>query len=259
MGNNEPLPPPPPPGFTPPPQQPQYSPPPQQYAPQQYAPQQYPPQQYAPVPQAPVPPKKNTGLIIGAAVVVVAAIVGGIVLLGGDDDKKSTGGSDNSVQISIDDSTPTDDTLVITVPVSNGNDDPNTTLGDEETAKTVTDDSKAFTVLVPSGLNVDTRQLPNDGNPISHISASADIKAYNDTHDTYGFSVLLAGPQLNVSVLDMLNYLAPKDGVCTSETEAAPVPSLYGDATVWLLEGCGTNGLFAKVIMAVPKLVLQQI
>jgi len=269
MGNNESFPPPPP-GNTPPPppgqpqqpyypptqpqpqyQQPQY----QQPAPGQYPTQQMPqqggyPPQYGQMPPAmpPAAPKKKTGLIIGVGVVVVAAIVAAVVLLGGDDKKKASTGTDSPV------TSANNGTIVLTVPGDTtipvvNTDAPNTSLGDGDVIY-ATDDTGAFTVMVPSDMTYDTGSFDANGNTFARVAASYDLQAFFDGDDEYGWLVVVAGTETGFTAQSMLDGLSPSDG-CASSTDRPTSPTMFGDAIVRIFEGCGTSGTSAKAILAV--------
>lgn len=253
MGNNESLPPPPPPGFNPPPpqqpQQPQYAPPPGQYTPppQQFPPQ-YAPQQYPPA-MPPAAPKKKTGLIIAGVVVVAAIIVGVVVATGGDDKKKTTLGSDDSV-LSTDETSPSDDTLVITVPNSTGSSTDDTVPG-EDGMTTVKDDTGTFVALIPEGWEFDTRPITGKAT-IAQVKGSPVMDEFNSGDDGAGFAIVVAKPEQQLSAQAMLNGLSPKAGVCTTQIDTdPPQDTLFGPAIVRRFDGCGSAGGAGKVIMAV--------
>ena len=50
---------------------------------------------------------------------------------------------------------------------------------------------------------------------------------------------------------DVVNQLDPGTEVCTTRTPEVGYPTAVGPASVLLLDGCGTGGTFAKVIMAI--------
>ncbi len=233
----------------------------------------YPPQGYAPVP-SPEPPKNKSGLIIAGALLAIAAAVGAFLLFSGGDDKKSTTlGGDDTTDLTTDvtsatlggssptlstpetgvvTTSPTEATLVITLPpTTEGPPTTATSPPDDSGVQTVTDDTGLFTVILPSNFLFDTAPIEGDAGTFAHISGSADLDAYSAENDTFGISILGAQADQMGTADDFVNQLDPGVEVCTTRTPEAGFPTAVGPASVLLLDGCGSNGTFAKVIMAI--------
>ncbi len=194
--------------------------------------------------------------IIAGAVTVVSVIVVAIVLLTGDD-KTSSSPTTESVAVSTTVVASTtvapQTTLVITTP--------STTVAAPTTAPTpdttepgvsvFTDDTNTFTVLLLDTFETDTTPIDQDGTQIANVTGATDIAAFSkdDDHDTFGISVS-AGPSDQMpSAAELLASADPGDTVCTDRTSKPGYPTLNGDAEVLLLDGCGTDGQSAKVVM----------
>ena len=195
--------------------------------------------------------------IIAGAVTVVSVIVVAIVLLTGDDKTSSSPTTDSvAVSTTVVASTTVvpQTTLVITTP--------STTLAAPTTAPTTpdtsepgvsvfTDDTNTFTVLLLDTFETDTTPIDQDGTQIANVTGATDIEAFSqdDDHDTFGISVS-AGPSDQMpSAAELLASADPGDTVCTDRTSKPGYPTLNGNAEVLLLDGCGTDGQFAKVVM----------
>ena len=276
MGNNEPLPPPPPP--PPPPGQPNVPPipappsgPMPQYQPTQPVPpaQGYPstqayPQQTPPAAPTPEPKKNNVPWIIAGAVAVIAAVVGAVLVFGGgDDDSTPTlGGDDTEVTFpisvlptSVPDTQPApEDTLVITAPETT---QPLETVAPTvapggDGVITVTDDTGSFTLILPDTFQTDTAPIDAQGVQFAQVSGSEDLQSYVNDHDTFGITVLGAPADQVATAVELLDIFDPGAEVCTERVPQSGYVTALGTAEVLLLDGCGTGGASAKVIMAVP-------
>jgi hypothetical protein len=246
MGSNDQFPPPPPPG-----QPPQPNWPPQQpgFPTQQVPTQAYPQQAYVPAVAA---PKKGNGLLIGGGLVVVAALVGGVVLLtGGDDDKKST-----ITLAPITSSTLAPETTasnpVITLPPTTAGTDVPTTIEDNGLIE-VTDDTGTFSMILPNDLELDTTTITTADTPpitIPSISAAEGIASYNTDDVTFGVTAISVGPDLGHNAEQVMAFLEPAEGTCTSRSVEIGRPTAVGAANVVSLSGCGV-GAGNKVLMVV--------
>lgn len=206
-------------------------------------------------------PEENGGnnklpWIIAGAVTVVAVIVAAIVLLTGDDNTSSSPTTVSTLEPSttvLETTTvapPT--TLVISSP-STGT--PTTTGAQVPTTPApgltvLTDDTNTFTVLMLDTFETDTTPIDQDGVQIANVTGATDVAAFSrdDDHDTFGISVS-AGATDQMPSTDELLASADPGGACSERTTESGYPTLIGNAEVVLLDGCGTEGQSAKVVM----------
>jgi hypothetical protein len=86
----------------------------------------------------------------------------------------------------------------------------------------------------------------------AQISGSEDLQSYVNDHDTFGITVLGAPADQVTTAPELVNVFDPGVDVCTSRVPQSGYVTALGTAEVLLLDGCGTGGASAKVIMAVP-------
>ncbi len=245
-------------------------------------PQQYPPTQAYPttpggppvggpppggVPPAPPtgpgpgPRKKNWALIGGGVAALIAIVVAVIVLTGGDDKSTTLGGdvtepttatSSDVTEVTEAPTSAPDDTLVITAPPTTIP-PPTLTPTTDGTVPDirVTDDTNAFSVLMPGDWATDTGPVDANGVQFAQISGSGDLGAYNNDHDTLGITLLGIQADLVSAPADLLSVFDPGVDVCSQRQTASAVDTLQGPAEVLYLDGCGTGGAFGKVVMIV--------
>lgn len=287
MGPNDSLPPPPPP---PPPGQPnvppipapppgpapQAQPQPAQFQPTQPVPpvppvQGYPatqayPQQMPPAEPTPEPTKNNLPWIIVGVVAAIAVVVGAVLVFGGgDDDSPTLGGDDTEVTLPVTvaptsvpetDATEagTDDTFVITAPESTQPvaTVPPTVAPGGDGVISVTDDTNSFSLFFPDTFLTDTAPIDAQGVQFAQISGSEDLQSYVNDHDTFGITVLGAPADQVATAPELVGIFDPGAEVCTTRVPQSGYVTALGAAEVLLLDGCGTGGASAKVIMVVP-------
>jgi hypothetical protein len=276
MGNNE-FPPPPPP---PPPGQPNVPPVPPAGPTPQTPPAQVPPvqgfppteayPQQAPLPQA-APPgdeKNRVPWIIAGVVAVVAVVIGLVLTLGGDDDTATLGGGDTEItEPEVDDTTAsestegattvasTDDTLVITAPETTQpavTVAPTVTVPAGDGVVNVTDDTGSFSLFLPDTFETDTAPIDAQGVQFAQISGSDDLQAYVNDHDTFGITVLTAPADQVATPAELVGIFDPGVDVCSQRVPQSGYTTALGAGELLLLDGCGTGGVFAKVILVVP-------
>jgi hypothetical protein len=190
--------------------------------------------------------------------------VGVVLLTGGDDSKNPTlgGGTENgSVDSTLFTLPPTtlaatDDTFVITAPETTAPPvttavDPATTVSADDVVNVI-DDTNTFSIYLPGSFQTDTAPLDAQGVQFAQISGSENLQAYVNDHDTFGITVLGAQADKVAAPADLVNIFDPGADVCTSRVPQSGYATSIGTAEVLLLDGCGTGGAFAKVIMAVP-------
>ena len=126
----------------------------------------------------------------------VAIAVAAVVLLGGDDKKKST-----TLTTPAPVTTDNSGTIVLTVPgdttIPVGTDDPNTTL-DSGDALTITDDTGAFSVMVPSDMAYDSASF--DANGSSRQVQCAAVNAVVETGNKLGLAAQGFGTHILAAV-----------------------------------------------------------
>jgi len=239
-----------------------------QYPPTQAYPTQPPQNTYGYSPSAPAPaPKKKTGLIVGGGLAAAAlAVVGVVVFTGGDDKKPTTLGGDDTTSITqvtkdttdltvvITNPTVVEDTFVITAPPVT--DPPITDVPPVSDAgggiQTLTDDTSLFSVVLPSDFEVDTSSFStNSGATVPRVMGSTDLNAFGDDDDTFGISVMEVPTTLLATAADALGAFAPDDTTCTQQTTEIGFTTAQGPTEVLRADGCGTDGKYAKVIMAI--------
>lgn len=234
--------------------------------------QAYPQQPAVPgvAPGEAVPPKKNlTPWLIAAAIAAVAVIVGAVLAFGGgDDDTPTLGGDESTVTVSSvdapttvavtegeDDEEGSDDTLVITAPETTqpqGTVAPTLSTPTGDGAISVTDDTGTFSVFLPDTFQTDTAPIDAQGVTFAQVSGSDDLQAYVNDHDTFGITVLVAPADQVSAPADLVGAFDPGADVCTQRVPQSGYQTSVGTAELLLLDGCGTGGAFAKVIMVVP-------
>lgn len=222
------------------------------------------------------PPKKKTGLIIAGALAAAALVVGGILLFsGGDDDKTVTPGSTTLPETTVfntlpETTVPPEDTLVITLPVITEppvteppvTEPPVTEPPDTAPPTTIisgtdpiTDDLGVFTVVLPAGLQVDTTPIVTDDNfTLASVTGSPNLEGFYSEDVTFGMSVIVVGPEVDSDAAEVLLFLEPDEGVCTTRQEIPDYPTALGLATLVKLDGCSPDGSASKVliVMALP-------
>jgi hypothetical protein len=288
MGNES-LPPPPPPGEPPhvPPTPPVPPPPPGQFPPtppQPPVPPQYPPTQQVPPTQSfpaqpypqpapgyapgygqpPATPKKSkNGLYILAAVVAIGAIVAGVLVFGGKDNKTETLGGDDTSKPTLEATTTaavdtttatTDGGLVITAPATTEPVATTAPVGESSVpgdVQKVADSTGTFTAYLPTAFNTNTDPITSNGISFSHISGSANLDKYVNDNDTFGITLLTANTSDVASPADLVNNLDPGQSVCTTRVADNARATTQGTASLLELDGCGTGGASAKIILVV--------
>ena len=191
-------------------------------------------------------------LLIGGGLVAAVALIGGVVLLtGGDDDKKST----VTLAPITSSSDVTATTAGITVPVITlaptvpGTNAPPTSA--ESGLIDVFDDTGAFSILLPNDLETDTTTITStDGFEIPSVSAATAIVSYNSDDVTFGLTAVAVGSDIGSSAEQVMAFLEPAEGTCTSRSVEIGRPTTHGAANVVSLSGCGVGG-GNKVLMVV--------
>jgi hypothetical protein len=208
------------------------------------------------------PPKKNTGLIVAAVIGVLALLgVGAFLLLKDDDD------GDGEIAV---DTTALETTVATTLaPTTVPETLPATTTTVAETTTTeattttvaqtdppaddfdvVTDDTGAFSVMVPLVAEVDTTPYDIDGDLIPHVSASEDLAGYNEDYDTAGYSVFGIPMLFIPSAEEVIAAFTPDPGVCAVVTPMPDYVTSLGTTEVVVGEQCG-SGTASQVTMAI--------
>lgn len=195
--------------------------------------------------------------IIAGAVTVVAVIVVAKVLLTGDDKTSSSPSTTAATVVETTLAETTTEapqtTLTITVPPSTSAPAVETTTADtlEPGVSVFTDDTNTFTVLMLDSFETDTTPIDQEGVQLANVTGATDINAFSqdDDHDTFGISVTVGASDQMPSAAELLSSADPGDTVCTDRSSESGYPTLLGDAEVLLLDGCGTEGQSAKVVM----------
>ena len=214
--------------------------------------------------------------MIAGGLAAVAAIVAGVLLLTrGDDDKTVAPGTtlpETTVLETLPETTlPPEDTLVITLPVITepevtvpATTDPPVTEPEVTAAPTtivsgadpITDALGIFTVVLPAGLQVDTTPVvTEDDFTLPSVTGSSDLKGFYSDDVTFGMSIVVVGPEVKSSAMEVLAFLEPGEGVCTGRLETLEHPTALGLTTMVKLDGCSPDGSAAKVliVMALPE------
>lgn len=274
MGSNDSLPPPVPSGEPPrvpppPPAVPQFPPtevlPPTQVMPPVHAapsagPTPVPPPPGQVPPSSPAAPPNRHHLvpwIIGAAVIVVALVLVAVFALR--DDNESSGSSATTVTVppptSVVPTSAAPTTVApTTAPATAATTAAPTTAAPATTlpsAVVVADDTGTFTVLLLDSFQTDTSPRDLEGVTVARVSGATDLAAFEreDDHDTFGVEVIV-GPSDAMPPLDQfLEAVDPGPEVCADRSTKTDYPTLNGTAQALLLDGCGTGGASAKVIM----------
>ena len=198
-------------------------------------------------------------MLIGGGISVVAAVVGGVVVLTGGDDKKSGGEATTTLVTVVETTTLTTvppSTFVITVPpatiapVTAPPDTAPPDTGDE--LQTVTDDNGVFSVLLPGSFQTFTSPITLDsGLTFARIAGSDDLTAYSADEDTFGLYILVGQSAEAGTAAELVNTFDPGRDVCPDITTEIGRPTALGAASVLRLDGCGTGGAYAKVIIGI--------
>lgn len=217
------------------------------------------------------PPKKNTGLIIAAGLVAAAAAFAAVLLLTGGDDDKAVSPATTTAQVTIetpapDVTVPTEDTLVITVPpityppVSDPviTDPAATDPADTTVQSTILsggeifDDLGVFSVVLPDGLQVDTTPVTTSDNfTLPSVVGADSLDGFYNDDVTFGTTVLVVGSDVDSTAEEVLTFLEPDAGICTSRVQTADYPTALGNGILLQLDGCSPDGSAAKVIIVV--------
>jgi hypothetical protein len=241
----------------------------------------FPPQGYSPGGSDAPPPAKKTGLIIALGLVVVAAIVAAVLVLTSGDDDDSSDVSivlpttveftlPVTIPVTIPPLTlPTDDTLSITLPTATEapssteapvteppttDAGPPTSTGGSVPADfvKVTDDLNFFSVMVPPEFESTTTPITTqDDFTLPSVTAADDVNAYNGDDVTRGLTVVGIGPEVGSGVDEVVTFLEPDDGVCSSRELNVGYQTAFGTSTLVKLDGCGADERGAKVIIVV--------
>ncbi|MBI4933979.1 MAG: hypothetical protein HY828_08880 [Actinobacteria bacterium] len=220
------------------------------------------PQQMPPAAPEPESKKNNVPWIIAGAVAAIAVVVGAVLVFGGgDDDKNDTLGGDTVVSSPLtvlptsapeteDTDDDTDDTFVITAPETT-QPAPTVAPGGDGVIS-VTDDTNSFSLFFPDTFLTDTAPIDAQGVQFAQISGSEDLQSYVNDHDTFGITVLGAPADQVATPPELVGIFDPGADVCTTRVPQSGYVTALGTAELLLLDGCGTAGASAKVIMVVP-------
>ena len=118
--------------------------------------------------------------------------------------------------------------------------------------QTVTDSTGAFSVILPSSFAVDAEPFTNDAGVVfAQVSGSENLAAYNEDNDTFGVTVLVAPASAVGTAQQFAELLDPGPEVCADGSVDNTYDTGIGEGTLLLLDGCGTGGGFAKVLVSV--------
>jgi hypothetical protein len=178
-------------------------------------------------------------MIAGAVVLIAAAAVGAFALSKSDD-------TPSAVVVES-----TDPATTITEPTAT--DPVDTTSATSPGVTVVNDDTGTFGVLLLDTFQTDTAPLTNEQGTFAQVTGADDLAGFNsdDDHETFGISVLVGDADALQGVGELVTLFDPGDDVCTDRSTKSGYETLNGLAEVLLIDGCGTDGKFSKVVMAI--------
>ena len=202
-----------------------------------------PPPPPPPLPASPNSPanSKLPWVIAGLFALVAAVVVAVSTLSGGDE--AATVAVTTTVAVAPDGTAaPT----VITEPAD-------TTSVTDPGVTVVNDDTGVFSVLLLDTFQIDTAPLTNEQGSFAQVSGATDLAAFqrDDDHETFGISVLVGKADTLQPPKALVTAFDPGVEVCADRSTKSGYQTLNGLAEVLLLDGCGTDGGFSKVVMAI--------
>ncbi|MCB0955739.1 MAG: hypothetical protein KDB06_02130, partial [Ilumatobacter sp.] len=212
----------------------------------------------------PAAPKKKTGLIVGGGIAAVALVVGGVLAFGGGDDDKGVSpatttlpgvsttamAQDTTTAVPVTTLAPAT-SVVLTLPPTNVPPPTQAPTTADAALIEVFDDTNSFSALIPNFLEIDTRPIQsNDGFTVPSITAATSVDDYNSDHVTFGFTLFAVPGTITTSTDDVLNFISPGEGECSSQSLNIGYPTAFGSGTMVQYDGCG-DGSAAKVLIVV--------